>query len=331
MMPKTADSTATGGHIPVLLQEVVGALSPKSGDVMIDGTFGAGGYSRALLQAADCRVLAIDRDPSAIAAGAALLAQFGDRLELRQGNFSALDDIARGAGLEQADGIVLDIGVSSMQIDAAERGFSFLKDGPLDMRMSGAGESAADVVNRVDAEELANIIYKYGEEPRSRAIARAIVKARAEAAIRTTLQLVSAVERATGKYHGGMKTHPATRTFQALRIYVNRELDELEEGLEAAERMLRAGGRLAVVTFHSLEDRIVKRFLAERSGHMPGSSRHVPDVNVKPLPTFELLFKGAVGPSERETAANPRARSAKLRAARRTAAASAAASTRRSA
>jgi 16S rRNA (cytosine1402-N4)-methyltransferase len=320
MMPKTADSKPAGGHIPVLLQEVVDALSPKPGDQTIDGTFGAGGYSRALLQAADCRVLAIDRDPTAITAGAALLAQFGDRLELRQGNFSSLDDIARGAGIEQADGVVLDIGVSSMQIDSAERGFSFLKDGPLDMRMSGAGKSAADVVNRMDVEELANIIYKYGEEPRSRAIARAIVKARTEAPIRTTLQLVSAVERATGKYHGGMKTHPATRTFQALRIYVNRELDELEEGLEAAERILRAGGRLAVVTFHSLEDRIVKRFLAERSGNLPGSSRHVPDVNVKLPPTFELLFKGAVGPNEKEIAANPRARSAKLRAARRTAA-----------
>jgi 16S rRNA (cytosine1402-N4)-methyltransferase len=331
MMPKTADSTSAGGHIPVLLQEVVGALAPKSGDLMIDGTFGAGGYSRALLQAADCRVLAIDRDPTAIATGAALAAQFGDRLTLRQGNFSLLDDVARGEGLELADGVVLDIGVSSMQIDAAERGFSFLKDGPLDMRMSGAGESAADVVNRMDAEELANIIYKYGEESRSRAIARAIVKARTEAPIRTTLQLVSAVERATGKYHGGMKIHPATRTFQALRIYVNRELDELEEGLEAAERILRAGGRLAVVTFHSLEDRIVKRFLAERSGHLPGSSRHMPDVDAKPAPTFELLFKGAVGPSEREIAANPRARSAKLRAARRTAAAPAASSTRRSA
>ena len=303
----------------MLLQEVVGALSPKPGEIMIDGTFGAGGYSQALLQASDCRVLAIDRDPTAIAAGAALLAQFGGRLDLRQGNFSRLDDIASGAGIEQADGVVLDIGVSSMQIDSPERGFSFQKDGPLDMRMSGAGESAADVVNRLDAEELANVIYKYGEESRSRVIARAIVKARTEAPIRTTLQLVSAVERATGKYHGGMKTHPATKTFQALRIYVNRELDELEEGLEAAERVLRAGGRLAVVTFHSLEDRIVKRFLAERSGHLPGSSRHMPDVNVKPAPTFELLFKGAVGPSEREIAANPRARSAKLRAARRTA------------
>jgi 16S rRNA (cytosine1402-N4)-methyltransferase len=327
MMPKTAELTPAGGHIPVLLQEVVDALAPKAGDLMIDGTFGAGGYSRALLQAADCRVLAIDRDPTAIAAGAALLAQFGDRLVLRQGNFSSLGDIADGAGMEQADGVVLDIGVSSMQIDTPDRGFSFMKDGPLDMRMSGEGESAADVVNRLDGEELANIIYRYGEETRSRAIGRAIVKARTEAPIRTTLQLVSAVERATGKYHGGMKTHPATRTFQALRIYVNSELDELEEGLEAAERILRVGGRLAVVTFHSLEDRIVKRFLAERSGHVPGSSRHLPDTIARPSPTFELLFKGAIGPGEKEIAANPRARSAKLRAARRTAAAS----TRRSA
>jgi 16S rRNA (cytosine1402-N4)-methyltransferase len=327
MMPKTADFAPAGGHVPVLVQEVVDALSPKAGELMIDGTFGAGGYSQALLRAADCRVLAIDRDPTAIAAGAALLAQFGDRLTLRQGNFSSLDAAAREAGFEQAEGVVLDIGVSSMQIDAAERGFSFMKDGPLDMRMSGTGESAADVINHMDAEELANIIYKYGEEPRSRAIARAIVKARTEARIMTTLQLVSAVERATGKYHGGMKTHPATRTFQALRIYVNSELEELEEGLEAAEHILRTGGRLAVVTFHSLEDRIVKRFLAERSGHLPGSSRHILDVSVKPAPTFELLFKGAIGPSEKEIAGNPRARSAKLRAARRTAVAS----TRRSA
>lgn len=286
---------------------------------MIDGTFGAGGYSRALL-AANCRVLAIDRDPTAVKSGAALVAQATGRLILRQGIFSALDEIAHAEGIAEADGVVLDIGVSSMQIDTAERGFSFAKDGPLDMRMSMEGKSAADVVNQASAGELADIIFRYGEEPRSRAIARAIVRARSEAPLRTTAQLVSAIARATGPHRHGQKIHPATRTFQALRIYVNRELDELEGGLAAAERILRTGGRLAVVTFHSLEDRIVKQFLAERSGRLPGKSRHLPEDGERSPPSFELLTRGHVAAGEAESRANPRARSAKLRAAHRTAA-----------
>lgn len=319
MTSPATGSASDARHIPVLLQEVVSALAPRAGETMIDGTFGAGGYSRALL-AANCRVLAIDRDPTAVRAGAALAAQSAGRLILRQGTFSALDEIARAEGILEADGVVLDIGVSSMQIDTAERGFSFAKDGPLDMRMSMEGQSAADVVNQSSAGELADIIFRYGEEPRSRAIARAIVKARGEAPLRTTAQLVSAIARITGPHRHGLKVHPATRTFQALRIYVNRELDELEGGLAAAERILRAGGRLAVVTFHSLEDRIVKRYLAERSDHLPGKSRHMPEESVQASPSFELLIKGHVEASEAESRTNPRARSAKLRAARRTAA-----------
>lgn len=312
-------SLAEARHVPVLLQEVVEALAPQPGASMIDGTFGAGGYTRALLSR-QCRVLALDRDPTAITAGESLVAQSEGRLMLRQATFSTLDAVAREQGITQADGVVLDIGVSSMQIDTAERGFSFLKDGPLDMRMSLDGESAADAVNGLDADELADIIYTFGEEQRSRSIARAIVRARGEAPIRTTSQLVAAIERATGPHHAGLKVHPATRTFQALRIYVNRELDELEGGLAAAERILGSGGRLAVVTFHSLEDRIVKRFLAARSGKLPGASRHLPETRAVAAPSFELLGKGHIAASEAEIRANPRARSAKLRAARRTAA-----------
>ena len=313
-------SATEGRHQPVLLAEVLAALAPRDGEVVIDGTFGAGGYSKAILAAANCRVIAIDRDPTAIAGGSSAVSAAQGRLQLCLGRFSELDRIARGNGHESVDGVVLDIGVSSMQLDTAERGFSFTKDGPLDMRMSREGRSAADVVAELDADELANVIYIYGEEPRSRAIARAIVKARNEAPITTTAQLVAAIERATGPQRAGMKTHPATKTFQALRIYVNGELEELEEGLAAAERILHAGGRLAVVTFHSLEDRIVKRFLAERSGHTPAGSRHLPEVKMSAPPSFELIGKGHVAPGEREIAANPRSRSAKLRAARRTAA-----------
>jgi 16S rRNA (cytosine1402-N4)-methyltransferase len=313
-------STSEGRHAPVLLAEVLAAIAPRQDGVVIDGTFGAGGYSRALLQAGAGKVIAIDRDPDAIAGGTGLVAEAAGRLVLHHGRFAELDRIARSQGEDGVDGVVLDIGVSSMQIDEAQRGFSFLKDGPLDMRMSKAGRSAADVVAELDADDLADVIYIHGEERQSRAIARAIVKARQDAPITTTLQLVKAIERATGPHRPGMKTHPATRTFQALRIYVNGELEELEEGLRAAERILRAGGRLAVVTFHSLEDRIVKRFLAERSGHTPGGSRHAPEVAPARPATFELIGKGHVGPGEPEIAANPRARSAKLRAARRTAA-----------
>ena len=303
-------------HIPVLLDEVLAALAPQDGDVIVDGTFGAGGYTSAILGAANCKVIAIDRDPTAIAAGQNLVAEFGGRLHLAQGRFSEMEAIAG----ENVDGVVLDIGVSSMQIDEAERGFSFMRDGPLDMRMSLAGPSAADYVNKLQQEQLADLIFVLGEEHKSRAIARSIVKARGETPLATTFDLVKAVERATGPQRAKDRTHPATRTFQALRIHVNGELDELVEALFAAERMLKPGGRLVVVTFHSLEDRIVKRFLATRSGNVPSTSRHAPGIDVRPDPTFVLQRKGHVDASEAEMLDNPRARSAKLRAGVRTAA-----------
>lgn len=259
-----------------MLAEVLLALAPSAGGIYVDGTFGAGGYTRGLLTAADCKVLAIDRDPDAIKGGAELAAAFPDRLTLAEGRFSDMESLALHSGITVIDGAALDIGVSSMQIDEAERGFSFAKDGPLDMRMEQAGPSAADVVNAAEAEHLSRIIYILGEERKARAIANAIVRARAEAPILTTQGLVRAIERATGRQRPQDRIHPATRTFQALRIYVNRELEELGYALAAAERLLKPGGRLAVVTFHSLEDRIVKRFFAERSGKLPSPSRHMP-------------------------------------------------------
>jgi len=311
-----AQETNHPPHVPVMLAEVLKALSPRDGATYVDGTFGAGGYTRAILAAAGCRVIAIDRDPSAIAGGQALVTEFAPRLSLREGRFADMEALVGG---ERIDGIVLDIGVSSMQLDEAERGFSFLRDGPLDMRMAQAGASAADVVNMLPQEALSNIIYVFGEEPRSRAIARAIVDARKEAPITTTHGLVKAIERATGRPRPD-KIHPATRTFQALRIHVNRELDELVEALHAGERLLPEGGRLVVVTFHSLEDRIVKRFFASRGGKLPTGSRHLPDAVKAAEPSFELPFKGHLGASEDEARANPRSRSAKLRAGIRTAA-----------
>lgn len=305
-------------HVPVLLAEVLDALAVRADAIYVDGTFGAGGYSRAILAAADCRVIAIDRDPDAIRGGQALLAEAQGRLVLVEGRFGDMLRIVREQGISSVDGIVIDIGVSSMQIDDAARGFSFLRDGPLDMRMSQAGASAADLVNTLPQDALANIIYTFGEEPRSRAIARAIVAARSEAPITTTAALVKAVEKAVGRQRPQDRTHPATRTFQALRIHVNGELDELVAALHAAERILAPGGRLVAVTFHSLEDRIVKRFLAARSGKHAGASRHMPDVAAGPAPAFELPFKGHVEAGEAETASNPRARSAKLRAGIRT-------------
>ncbi len=304
-------------HVPVMLGEVLAQLVPRDGGTYVDGTFGAGGYSRAILAAATCRVIAIDRDPSAIAAGQGLVASSGGRLVLREGRFSEMLELVGGVSI---DGLVLDIGVSSMQLDEAARGFSFLRDGPLDMRMAQVGASAADVVNKLPAETLADIIYIFGEEPRSRSIARAIVAARGEAPITTTLELVKAVERATGRQRPQDRTHPATRTFQALRIHVNGELDELVAALHAAERLLTPGGRLVVVTFHSLEDRIVKRFFVSRSGNIPSASRHVLGSPPHVEPSFTLPFKGHLAASEAECAANPRARSAKLRAGIRTAA-----------
>ena len=302
-------------HVPVMLGEVLAQLQPRDNGIYVDGTFGAGGYSRGILAAAACKVIAIDRDPAAIAAGQGLVISSGGRLTLREGRFSELLDLVDAA---HVDGVVLDIGVSSMQLDEAARGFSFLRDGPLDMRMAQAGKSAADIVNILPAETLADIIYIFGEEPRSRAIARAIVAARGEAPITTTLELVKAVERATGRQRPQDRTHPATRTFQALRIHVNGELDELVAALHAAEQLLAPGGRLVVVTFHSLEDRIVKRFFASRSGNLPSASRHTLAIAPRAEPSFTLLFKGHLSASEAECTDNPRARSAKLRAGIRT-------------
>ena len=308
-------STAAQRHIPVMLGPVVAALAPEPGQIIIDGTFGLGGYSRALLDAG-AHVVAIDRDPTAIAGGAGLVQEAAGRLTLVEGRFSALDAIATEAGFEAVDGVVLDIGVSSMQIDEAERGFSFRFDGPLDMRMSSEGPSAADIVNAMPPRDLARILSVLGEERRAAAVARAIGEDRGATPFLTTAQLAGLIERVVGRKHSDT-IHPATRSFQALRIYVNEELDELGAALAAAERILKPGGRLVVVSFHSLEDRIVKRFLGERSEERAGGSRHQPERSIA-APTFRLAGKGPVIADEAEIAGNPRARSAKLRAAIRT-------------
>ncbi|MFN3583114.1 16S rRNA (cytosine(1402)-N(4))-methyltransferase RsmH [Phenylobacterium sp.] len=297
-------------HVPVLMNEVVDALAPAPGQTIVDGTFGAGGYTRAIL-ATGASVIAFDRDPTVRRFTEGLP---GDRFRLVEARFSEMDEIL-GEGV--ADGVALDLGVSSMQLDQAERGFSFMQDGPLDMRMGASGPTAADLVNDADPAELARIFFVYGEERESRRIARAIAKRREERPFTRTLELAEFIEKSLGGRRGA-KIHPATRAFQGLRIAVNEELSELEAGLVAAERVLKAGGRLCVVTFHSLEDRIVKSFLAVRAGRTPTGSRHAPPVRQGPAPSFRLLFNGARGPTEAEVAANPRARSAKLRAAVRT-------------
>jgi 16S rRNA (cytosine1402-N4)-methyltransferase len=299
-------------HIPVLLDRVLEYLAPRNGGVYIDGTFGAGGYSAAILRSADVRVIGIDRDPTAIAGGGAQAA--GGGLTLAEGRFAALDQIATGLGVEAVDGVVLDLGVSSMQLDTPGRGFSFRHDGPLDMRMGGTGPSAADIVAVASERDLADIIFNLGEERHSRAVARAIVKARQDKPIVTTAVLADIVGRVVRGRPGDI--HPATRTFQALRLFVNEELQELADGLAAAERTLKPGGRLVVVSFHSLEDRIVKTYLAARSATAQGS-RHLPE-REQPAATFSLLTRRPVTPDEAEAHANPRARSAKLRAAERT-------------
>ncbi|WP_417469824.1 16S rRNA (cytosine(1402)-N(4))-methyltransferase RsmH [Maricaulis sp.] len=306
-------------HLPVMLDEVVRALEPRDGALYIDGTFGAGGYSRAILSAADCRLIGIDRDPSVIPAAEQLGQASGGRFVFVQAPFSHMAEVIRANGGESVDGIVLDIGVSSMQIDQAERGFSFMRAGPLDMRMARSGPSAADAVNLLGEQELADIFYVYGDERRSRRIAKQIVEARAEAPIETTDRLAAIVTRATGGKHS--KIHPATKVFQALRIYVNDELGELARALEAAEQILAPRGRLVVVTFHSLEDRMVKDFLRARSGQAGGGgSRHLPAAETGPAiaPSFSLLHRKALAASAAEIAANPRSRSAKLRVAIRT-------------
>ncbi len=300
--------TVAAAHKPVLLAEVIQALAPGEGELMLDGTFGAGGYSRAML-ATGARVIAFDRDPSA--------ARFAEGLPAAR--FTLIAD--RFSNMERhvsaADGVALDIGVSSMQLDEAERGFSFMRDGPLDMRMSAEGPTAADLVNTLEPAELSRLLWVYGEERASRRIAAFLVRRREEAPFERTLDLAETVERAVGGRKGA-KVHPATRVFQALRIAVNEELAELEAGLSAAERILNEGGRLAVVTFHSLEDRLVKAFFTERAGRLPGGSRHLPQVVAARAPSFSLLFNGHKGPGEAEMAENPRARSAKLRAGVRT-------------
>ncbi|MEM1106725.1 MAG: 16S rRNA (cytosine(1402)-N(4))-methyltransferase RsmH [Pseudomonadota bacterium] len=307
------------GHIPVLLEPVLEALAPEDGEVHLDATFGGGGYARALLAAADCVLLAIDRDPAAIAR-AEDMAKTAPGMRPLLGRFGALDELAIEAGHPALDGVVLDLGVSSFQIDEAERGFSFQKDGPLDMRMAASGPSAADILNQIDEANLATLIFRLGEERASRRVARAIVERRAQAPFSTTADLAEVVSDALGGRRGA-RTHPATKVFQAVRIYVNDELGELSRALLAAERILRPGGRLVLVTFHSLEDRAVKRFLRARTGAESGPSRHMPGPAAASEPTFELISRKAIIPSDEERRANPRARSAKLRAARRTAAA----------
>lgn len=307
---------AAAPHIPVLIEEVVEALAPAPGAVVIDATFGAGGYTRRLL-AAGATVHAFDRDPDAIAAGSQWPETREDppRLVLHARRFSEMAEGMAEAGVDRVDGVVMDIGVSSMQLDQAERGFAFANDGPLDMRMAQAGPSAADFLNTADESEIADVLFTYGEERQSRRVARAIVAARP---LETTGQLAHVVRKALGHRPGAPKD-PATRSFQAIRIHVNAELDELREGLFAAESLLREGGQLAVVSFHSLEDRIVKQYLREASGAVSGASRHLPQVKAATQPTFAHVSKG-IRPTDAEVAFNPRSRSATLRSATRTAA-----------
>jgi 16S rRNA (cytosine1402-N4)-methyltransferase len=301
-------------HIPVLGREAVEMLSAHEGGVYVDATFGAGGYARMILDVPGTRVIGIDRDRAAIAAGFQLVDASGGRLTLVEDRFSNLAKVCSAQGVQCVDGVVMDIGVSSMQLDQAERGFSFRLGGPLDMRMSHVGPSAADVIAKVTEADLANIIYIFGEERHSRAVARAIVAARKEAPILTTRALADIVAKVVRSKPG--EIHPATRTFQALRIFVNQELDELHLALSAAERVLKPGGRLVVVSFHSLEDRIVKNFLVERA-KTGGGSRHLPELAHAPQ-SLRILTSRPLTPGAAELSANPRARSAKLRAAERT-------------
>ncbi|KAA0688351.1 16S rRNA (cytosine(1402)-N(4))-methyltransferase RsmH [Azospirillum brasilense] len=319
--PAPTSATAPASpHISVLLNEVVDALSPRDGGVYVDGTFGAGGYSRAILDRADCRVWGIDRDPEAIERGRQLALAYPGRLEIVEGRFGDMDRLLAEHGVESVDGVALDIGVSSPQIDEPERGFSFRFDGPLDMRMGRDGPTAADVVNTATQDELADIIFHYGEERMARRVARAIIAARLDTPFARTKQLADVVRSVVPKGKGDA-IDPATRTFQALRIHVNDELGELRRGLAAAESLLKPGGRLAVVSFHSLEDREVKTFLKERSSPPPSPSRHAPSLAADARsPSFRLLSRKPIVPTDQEAHSNPRARSARLRAAERTAA-----------
>ncbi len=304
-------------HAPVMLAEAIGALAPVDGAVFIDGTFGAGGYSTRLLDSADCSVYGFDRDPTAIGRAAEIVTRYGGRLKLIARPFADMETALSEMGVSAIDGAVFDLGVSSMQIDEADRGFSFMRDGPLSMRMDKGKPDAADVVNIAEAGDLAAIFRAYGEENRAGRIARAIVEERGREPITTTLRLAEIVSRAApGRRED--KIHPATRVFQALRIFVNDELGQLAKALIAAERLLKPAGRLVVVTFHSLEDRIVKNFFNERAGRAPAGSRHAPS-GAAARPTFDLPFAKPRTPSGAEVAVNPRARSAKLRAATRNA------------
>ena len=302
-------------HVPVLVNEVVAALAPQSGEIFVDGTFGRGGYTRHILTSATCTVYGIDRDPAAVAVGQALMQDLPERFVMLHGTFSNMIDLLSPYSVKTVDGIALDLGVSSPQFEQAERGFSFQNDGPLDMRMSSQGPTAADLVNGLPEAELADVLFAYGEERKSRRIAKAIITRRADQRFERTGDLARVVAQAVS---GFRKIHPATKTFQALRIAVNQELDELTSVLDTAERILKPAGRLAVVTFHSLEDRIVKHFLQDRSNARPRASRHIPVATNDIKPTFQLVFRGAKVPTEQEVEGNRRARSAKLRAARRT-------------
>ncbi len=301
-------------HAPVLLDETIAALAPRNEATYVDGTFGAGGYSRALLAAARCRVIAIDRDPAAVERGSALMREHAGRFTVLEGRFGDMEALLARLGISTVAGIALDLGLSSPQIEDAGRGFSFRADGPLDMRMGRDGATAADLVNTLSESALANLIYIYGEERFARRVARAIVAARRKAPLTRTAELARIV-RAVVPASGGID--PATRTFQALRMEVNDELGELERALLAAERLLAPGGRLAIVSFHSLEDRKVKEFLRERSAAAPRASRHRPAPPLR-APSFRLITKKPVTPGHAEIERNPRARSARLRAAERT-------------
>jgi 16S rRNA (cytosine1402-N4)-methyltransferase len=308
-----SEAGATSGHVPVMLAEVMATLAPRDGGIYLDGTFGGGGYAEAILSAAGCVLWAIDRDPAAIARGANLAARFPDRLHLLQGQFGDMLALLNDAGVDALDGVVLDLGVSSYQIDDPARGFSFRFDGPLDMRMGNHGTTAADLVNTLPEKALADVLYELGEERASRRIARAIVAARTEAPIETTERLAAIIRSVLPPDRSGI--HPATRSFQALRIRVNDELGEIERALQHAANMLSPGGRLVVVSFHSLEDRIVKRFMGEAAGRTPAPSRHDPrGLQVRPQATFRLLTTKPLRPTAAEVATNPRARSARLRA-----------------